>query len=214
MEAVMSNDDAGGGRLPALRRADLDPQQAEAYDYIDTILVPWAEKTGFLGKAADGSFYGPFNIFLHSPAVAEGMFRFMEAESKGTVLSPRVREVVILSVASVWQAAYEIYAHSAAARHNGFSYEAADALAAGQPSDELDAHEALAQKLTLELVTDRKISDETYRAAEEAFGRRGVVDMTFLIGEYLWTSAALNAFDVPVPSDPTALSPANQGGGK
>ncbi|ACB81950.1 Carboxymuconolactone decarboxylase [Methylorubrum populi BJ001] len=206
----MSNDVIDGGRLPTLRRADLDPQQAEAYEYIDTTLIPWADKAGFKGKAGDGSFYGPFNAFLYSPVVAQGMFRFMEAESKGTALTPRVREVVILSVASVWQAAYEIYAHSAIARRNGFSQEAIDALAVGKPSPELDDQEALAQKLTLELVMQRKISDATYWAAAETFGRRGVVDMTFLIGEYLYTSAALNAFEIPVPAEPDGSSHASK----
>jgi 4-carboxymuconolactone decarboxylase len=209
MEDMMSNDVIDGGRLPTLRRADLDPQQAEAYEYIDTTLIPWADKAGFKGKAGDGSFYGPFNAFLYSPVVAQGMFRFMEAESKGTALTPRVREVVILSVASVWQAAYEIYAHSAIARRNGFSQEAIDALAVGKPSPELDDQEALAQKLTLELVMQRKISDATYWAAAETFGRRGVVDMTFLIGEYLYTSAALNAFEIPVPAEPDGSSHAS-----
>ncbi|MEN3227304.1 hypothetical protein PUR21_06545 [Methylorubrum rhodesianum] len=67
---MMINDVIDGCRLPPLRKADLDPQQAEAYEYIDTTLIPWADKGGFKGKAEDGSFYGPFNAFLYSPVVA------------------------------------------------------------------------------------------------------------------------------------------------
>lgn len=36
----------------------------------------------------------------------------------------------------------------------------------------------------------------------DAFGRPGVVNMVYLIGNYLTTSALLNAFDVPVPAAP------------
>ena len=44
-----------------------------------------------------------------------------------------------------------------------------------------------------------RVDDETYAAAEQAFGRDGVLDMVHLIGMYLATSALLNAFEVPAP---------------
>ena len=46
------------------------------------------------------------------------------------------------------------------------------------------------------------MSDATYAAAQEAFGRDGVLDMVHLTGMYLATSALLNAFEVPAPPIP------------
>ena len=63
--------------------------------------------------------------------------------------------------------------------------------------DELAAH-----RFTDELVRTHRVSDATYAAAEEAFGRDGVLDMVHLTGMYLATSALLNAFEVPAPPIP------------
>jgi hypothetical protein len=44
-----------------------------------------------------------------------------QLERKGSMLSKRLREVVIIAVGAVWHAEYELYAQMAAARKLGFS---------------------------------------------------------------------------------------------
>ena len=72
----------------------------------------------------------------------------------------------------------------------------------GWAPDELAAH-----RFTDELVRTHRVSDATYAAAEEAFGREGVLDMVHLTGMYLATSALLNAFEVPAPEIPAPPIP-------
>ncbi len=193
------NDAKLGGRLPLLDPDTLKPEQKDIYHQIDQTLIPWATKAGFEGKTEQGRFIGPFNPFLYSPAISAGFLKFMKAESEHTTLSKRVQEVVILSVGSIWQSHYEIYAHSALAWQAGLSEQAIAALRAGEVSDELSPEEIVAQRFARQLTSEHKVDADLYKAAEIAFGREGLVNLTFLIGLYLYTCATLNAFDIPAP---------------
>lgn len=79
----------------------------------------------------DGRLIGPYNPLLYSPAVGTGFLDFEAAEDQSTSLDERTRQVVILSVGSVWQAGYEMYAHAAVARQAALSDEAIRALGNG-----------------------------------------------------------------------------------
>ena len=143
---------------------------------------------------------GPFNALLHAPAVGAAFIDFHEAEERATPLSVRLREVVILSVGAVWQSAYELYAHRAVAARAGFGPEVVAALAAGEASKELSDEECAAQRFTLELTRERRVSAETYAACDKAVGREGMVAIVLLVAAYTGTCTMLNAFTVPAPS--------------
>jgi 4-carboxymuconolactone decarboxylase len=53
------------------------------------------------------------------------------------------------------------------------------------------------------------VDDDTYAAAHEAFGDRGLVEMLTLIGCYLSVCALLNAFAIPVPDARSATHEEN-----
>jgi hypothetical protein len=72
-------------------------------------------------------------------------------------------------------------------------------LGAGQAPVGLTGDELVAARFVQELVSTHYVSDETYHAAEAAFGQKGVVDMVNLAATYLGASATLNAFEVPIP---------------
>ena len=198
----MNTDINLGGRLPLLRRESLNAEQKSLYDHIDGRQIPWAAKAGFKGMTEDGLLIGPFNPFLYSPEVSAGFLQFLEAESEHTSLSKRVREVIILTVGAIWQSRYELYAHSALARQAGLSEQAIAALTAGTVSDDLSPEELIAHQFARQLTIDHQVDATLYERAKHAFGQQGLVDMTFLLGLYLYTCVALNAFNVPVPSEP------------
>lgn len=191
--------EALGGRLPLLHPAEMDEGQRTLYDHIAATAVPWAEAAGFRIETAEGRLIGPFNAVLFSPDIGRSFLDLQDEEGKRTALSERVRQVVILTVGSVWQAPYELYAHSAVARRAGLSEEAVRALAGGEPADDLSHEERVAQRFTRQLASERRVDDETYRAAESAFGRKGLVDMVVLSGCYHVVCSMLNAFGIPAP---------------
>lgn len=108
---------------------------------------------------------------------------------------------MILSVGAVWDSAYELYAHKAvAAAKVGLPADVVEALASGQPSDGLSDAEVAAQRFTLELARDRKVSDTAYEAVERHLGREALVALVFLAAAYAGTCMLLNAFAVPSPN--------------
>ena len=187
-----------GGRLPLIDPETLQGDQKRLYDQMNSTLIPWSESNGFVGKTADGKLIGPFNPYLYS-AITPGFLQWMQADSKHTTLTKRVHEIVILSTGAVWQAPYELYAHSAVARTVGISETAIQALIAGGSSEDLLPEEQIAHRFARKLTLDRKVDAELYREAEGAFGRTGLVDMVYLVGMYLLTCALLNAFEIPAP---------------
>ncbi len=190
-----------GGRLPLLKPTALDSAQKELYDRINAAFVPWAEAAGFQSKTADGRLIGPFNPVLFSPEIGHSFLELQKKEEEHTGLSERLRQVIILTVGSVWKAPYELYAHSAVARKAGFSDEAIRALAGGNECDELSGEERFAQQFTQQLAEKRSVGDAVFATAYSAFGAKGVVDMIVLAGFYFLVCSLLNAFQVPAPGD-------------
>jgi 4-carboxymuconolactone decarboxylase len=124
----------------------------------------------------------------------------MEAEATSTSLDNRVRQVVILTVGAVWNSPYELYAHSAEARHAGLPDEVIEALVAGQLPAQLSDDEKLAARFAQQLTAERRVDAALYAEAERAYGQRGLVDLTLLVGFFHTTCALLNAFEIPAPS--------------
>ena len=197
----IGNDDALGGRLPLLRPQDLDADQHKIYDYLQESKIPWANRAHFQGALADGRLIGPFNVFLYSPQISQLFNDWGDAEAKHTSLPPTVRQVVILTVGAVWNAAYELYAHVAVARSVGLKDEMIASIKAGKEPENLSAQESIAYRFTHTLTTKHGVDDALYRQAVTALGQKGVVDMLFLAGEYMTTCALLNALRIPAPSE-------------
>ena len=191
--------DTLGGRLPLADPASLNPAQREIFDRMAARIVPWANDAQFQSTAEDGRLIGPFNPALLNPAIAAPFLDLQFAEQMHTSLSARVREVVILAVGAVWQADYELYAHLAVARKTGLSEEAARAVAAGRIASDLSYDELIALRLTQQLSTSHRVDESLYRAAETAFGPKGLIDIAFLIGIYHSVCATLTMFAIPAP---------------
>ena len=190
-----------GGRLPLAETSPLDDDQRAMAEQLHRFAVPWAEQAGFAPTTEDGYLIGPWNVLVHRPQPATGFNEWVRSDQAGSSLPPAVREVVILTVGVAWQSAYELYSHTAAARHAGLAESVIDGLLDHSPNDDFSPAELAAHRFTDELVRTRAISDETYQQALDVFGRDGVIDMVHLIGIYLATSALLNAFNIPAPDE-------------
>lgn len=188
-----------GGRLPLLAPDELDEQQQALYQRMLAHQVPWSEGHHFEARTEDQRLIGPFNPLLYAPGGANGFLDFETAEGDAWSLGPRVREVVILGVGSVWNGDYELYAHLHLAQEAGLSAEAVSALRSGTVTDELSPDETLAHAFAAQLASRHSVDADTYGQAQRIFGRRGLVEMTLLVGRYSTICALLNAFEIPSP---------------
>jgi 4-carboxymuconolactone decarboxylase len=189
------------GRLPSLKPGDLDGAQRDLYDSLVANEVPLFDKAGVQVIAPDGSLLGPFNPLLLSPGLAAAQIDVLRADKAGTSLSPRVHELVILTVGAAWASDYELYAHKIVGRLAGLPEEVIDAVISHRPPDLPDEDEASAYEFTRQLIHQHRIDAATYARAADAFGHEGLVDMVMLIGLYVTVCAIINAFEVPAPEE-------------
>ena len=191
--------DALGGRLPLLDPEALSSEQRATYDRINATMVPWADRAEFQSKTTGGRLIGPFNPVLLNPGITDRFLDLQEAEAKHTSLDERVRQVVILAVGAVWRSSYELYAHAAVAHKAGLGEAAIRTLVAGGLPDDLSDREKIAQRYTRQLAAEHRVDPALYAAAEEAFGRQGLVDIAYLAGIYHLVCGLLNGFEIPAP---------------
>ncbi len=196
---MASTDDKLGGRLRLRSVSELDAAQRDTYEIIERSIVPMAERAGFRVRLDDGCLIGPFNAFLVSPQIGAAYLRLSAQEATETSLDERVRQIVIMTIGAAWDAPYELYAHTAAGRSTGFSEDLLDALRAGRAPADISPREEIARRFAQALSASRGIEADLYAQARDAFGDKGLVDLAFLVGSYLFTSAVLNAFEVPAP---------------
>jgi 4-carboxymuconolactone decarboxylase len=186
-----------GGRLPLFDRDSLTPAQEKLYDHMMVNVVPSADAAGFMARTDDGQLIGPFNPALLKPAAASVFLKLQYTEETQTSLSERTRQVVILTVGAVWQASYELYAHSAVGRRAGLSDDAVRTLAAGGLPEDLTDEEIAAHRIARLLSVEHRLDDAQYGEAEALFGAQGVFDIVILVGIYHTVCAILNAFAIP-----------------
>lgn len=196
----MSTDNSLGGRLPLLKPAALDADQRKLHATLVEKMVSWANESGFQADTPSGELIGPFNPMLYSPRISQAEIAFLGAEKENTALSATVREVVILTVGSIWGTQYELYAHTAVGKKAGLDAETIGKLAAGETPETLSIDESVAHEFTRSLVGQHRVDQELYLRAVETFGEKGVVDMVYLAGNYMTVSGVLNTFAVPAPA--------------
>ncbi len=181
-------------RLPPLARDDLDEEGKAVYDRI----------------VGDGPAprTGPVALPLYSPPIAQ-VFSDLNAYLRyNGVLSPRHTEVAI--VVATWEIAsqYEYSSHEPAALMYGAPQAVIDTIKYNREPVDLPPEETVIIKLGRAIMRDHKVDAELYAEAERLFGRRGIVEMVTVMGDYVMVGMVMTAIDQQLPEDrPAALPP-------
>jgi 4-carboxymuconolactone decarboxylase len=185
-------DPESGCRLPLPRRDELPAAAQAAYDR--------------LASPAGGSLRGlrgPGGIQLHSPELSRHtrpLNHYLRYESG---LGGRVRELAILATARECDSQFEWTAHEAEARREGISAEIIDIIRHRADLGGLDPADRIVVELARAIFGARRVAPELYAGALAAFGRRKLVDLVALMGNYAATAALLTAFDMQLDPDQT-----------
>jgi 4-carboxymuconolactone decarboxylase len=170
-------------RLPRLSRDDLDADGQRHFDKI------------FELRNSAGGLYG---LLLHSPGMAARMAATEAYVRFEAPFPDSLKEMVILATAREARSQYEYQAHARLARGAGVSDDAIRALARGKDPVGLTGDEGVAIHFARELVRDRKVTHDIFQAAVAAFGRKGVVELTVMVGHYLMIDQFLAALEVEI----------------
>jgi 4-carboxymuconolactone decarboxylase len=186
-------------RLSYVDPANLSPEQKALYDSIAS--GPRAAKRASLVDA-QGHLTGPFNAFLHLPALGAHWSAIGEGLRFRTGVDRRLFELTILVIAVHWKSGHEWAAHARLAREAGVEEPTIDALRAGHEPVLSKPDEAAVYRFVHELVTERRVADGTYVTLASLIGESQLVELVNAVGYYVALAAMLNAFAVHPPKGP------------
>ncbi|MEP7314347.1 MAG: carboxymuconolactone decarboxylase family protein [Pseudomonadota bacterium] len=181
-------------RLPPLTRAELDAEGKGVYDRI--VGTGPAPATG------------PVALSLYSPKIAQvfsdlnGYLRYNGA------LSPRHTEVAILVATWEIEQQYEYSAHEPAALRYGAPQTVIDTIKYNRAPVGLSPEETLIIRLGRAILRDHKVDSALYAEAEKMFGRKGVVELVTVMGDYVMVGMIMTTIDQHLPADRPAVLPA------
>ena len=184
-------------RLPLIAPADLTVEQKALYDHMRQGIA--SNFNAFKVEREDGALMGPWNPWLHEPAIGKAIWDLTLAMTANAVLPDNIRQIAILVVGAHFNAAYEIYAHVAVAEREGMSAERLAALVADLKPTDLSKDENVAFDFSYALCRGGALPEPLYRLALATFGQRGTNELIYLVGLYALVSTTLNGFNVPVP---------------
>jgi 4-carboxymuconolactone decarboxylase len=161
----------------------------------------------------------PSNVTRMLAAASEPVFKGFAALSMGFMgasspLPPKLREIAILRVGHLSNAAYEVFQHEALARHVGLSEAEIDAVRkGGAAAAVLGEAGAAVLAYTEDLVKNVRASDATLSAVRAHLNDTQLVDLTLVTGMYMMVSRFLETTGVEIdgaPIDWKTVTPAKK----
>lgn len=172
-------------RLPALTRDELDEEGKAAWDLV----------------VGDGPrpLTGPAAVSMHSPKVAEAFHILNQYLRFNGILDARDYEVAIMQAAWEFEQAYEWSAHEGAARRLGIPDAVIDAIKYDRDLAGLPDRDRLILRFARALLRDHEVGPELYADVVATFGRRGMVDLATIMGDYIMVGFVMTAVDQHLP---------------
>jgi 4-carboxymuconolactone decarboxylase len=196
-------DRASLSRLPLLERAELD---AEGQKHYDAVVSP--QSRTLVGLR------GPSGIWLYSPRLAGYLRDANQYLRFETALDRRLTELAILVTARELDNQFEWTAHEPAALAEGLDREIIEIVKRRKPiarlGKRLGKKEGVIIALGREVFGRRKLSAATFARAVDLFGRRGVLELAALMGNYAMTAVILDTVDQQLHPDRKPLLPARR----
>ncbi len=189
-------------RLPLLRRESLDADGQRAFDVIVNPDSRYA--TGLRG---------PIGMWAYSPLMAENLFPASTYLRYGTEKDQRLTELVILVTAREVRSQYEWTSHEPAGESAGLEPEIIEFVKRRGDLDTagdipgLGDRERTIIAFVREVMSEEKVTSETFARARELFGEQGVMDLAGLVGYYGFINITLKTFDIQLAPGRERLLP-------
>ena len=154
-----------------------------------------------------GEVRGPVRVWLHSPELADRAQKLGEFLRWGSVLEPRISELVILLTCRHYNSHYMWFNHVGPALKAGLSELTIESIKNRRKPDLYRADEATAYAFALEVLNGPGVSDATLGETRALFGERGTIELGAIIGHYHSGAIALALADVTLPDGSTTCLP-------
>jgi 4-carboxymuconolactone decarboxylase len=158
-------------RVPYVNYDELDAAGKEIYDRIRRDRN--SKEVGF-----------QFRALLQSPEAA-GHLTSMGAELRfKSAIPDDLKELAIIVVAREWSSDIEWTAHAALAAKAGVKPEVIEAIRTRKSEIAFSEPQRTVVEFVQQLMRDKNVSDQTFAAAQQLLGTRGVVDLTLTCSYY------------------------------
>lgn len=154
---------------------------------------------------------GPFTVTMNSsPDLAAriahlGHYFHSRGQADESILPLRVRAFIALVGSRALDAPYEWAAWVNWALEAGVPQDTVDAIREGRTPVPLTGEETLLARLCTELVSrSHRLSDATFQAALERYGRQGIVELVVTLGYFAMIAMPLNAFEMEMSAEQKA----------
>jgi 4-carboxymuconolactone decarboxylase len=145
----------------------------------------------------NGEVVNIFRVLMQNPKLARSWSRFAGYILGGQSLPARDREILILRIGWLNQAAYEWEQHVRIGKAAGLTDDEIDRISKG-PKAGWNKHDAALVQAADDLYENSVVSDETWKQLSERFNTEQMMDAVFTVGQYNLVSWALNSFGVPL----------------
>ena len=137
--------------------------------------------------------------FANNPPVLQSYMRWGTTLWNDSGVSPRRLELVILTVASEMEAAYEWQSHVETGLDQGLTREEVLAVREGA-YDELDDEDEALAEYALAVVRE-EVDDALHEAMSEYFDDGTITGTALLAGHYVMTAKAISALDIEIEGE-------------
>ena len=150
-------------------------------------------------KVSSVGLAGPYNPMIRSPVLGQRLFDLFHYLRWETSVPTRLNEFAILIIGRQWRSQVEWYAHAPLAAKAGLSADIIAELKAGQRPQKMAEDEALVYDFVTELITTKKLSDQTFARARKLFNDQQIVDLTAVAGNYVMVAMMLAMAEETTP---------------
>jgi 4-carboxymuconolactone decarboxylase len=179
-----------GCRLPLPDREALDDEGKAVYDRLANF-----EAGAIMGLK------GPNALTLHSPGITKLSLPLNNYLRFDTDFSGVVRELIILVAAREMDSRFEWAAHEPQALKEGVPQSTIDAIKYRKSTEGLPDEHGLIIDYGRQVLQDHQVTPEIFARLKAAYGPKGVVDLSALLGNYLTLAVLLTTVDAQVPPD-------------
>jgi 4-carboxymuconolactone decarboxylase len=163
----------------------------------DTTNPELGELIGRLRAGRRGTLINVYRLLLHSPALAESWFGHSNAVRWKTDLGGRLRELVIIRVASILEADYIVNQHiPELTTPEGLTEADLAELAHWRMATCFRENERAALAYADTMTRDIVVPDTVFDELKRHFNERQIVELTVLIGSYNMNARVLTALEI------------------
>jgi 4-carboxymuconolactone decarboxylase len=141
-----------------------------------------------------------FDTWLRAPTAGQPAAQLGEQLRFFGTLDDSLREMVTLTVAAHWGAAFEFWAHAKAATSAGLSEKIIDALRDGR-TPPLSDKELLVYSAVRDLLQAKNIEDAVYDDLRSLLGEPALVELVMVVGYYSMVCISMRAFAIGLSDD-------------